>query len=198
MMRMMQTVAENRGAMIGLLVFYPRVNSIMSCLCDQCSGLCCRYFALPIDNPTDKRDYDNIRWYLLHQNVVIFVEDKQWYMGILNRCKALQPDNRCGIYETRPAICRSYSTDNCDYHAGDYGYDRLFTSAEALWEYAMETLAAERSKRRKKSKKPSKKRGVSRATRARRLSELKPLRLKSPELNGNGNGRAIALPLLNK
>jgi Fe-S-cluster containining protein len=169
----------------------------MSCLCDQCSGLCCRYFALPIDNPTVKRDYDNIRWYLLHQNVVIFIEDKQWYMGILNRCKALQPDNRCGIYETRPAICRSYSTDNCDYHAGDYGYDRLFTSAEALWEYAKDTLRAERAKKRKKA---NKKRGTSRATRARRLSELKPLRMKSPAADGNGagGGHAISLPLLNR
>ncbi len=166
-----------------------------ACLCDQCSGLCCRYFALPIDNPTDKRDYDNIRWYLLHQNVVIFVEDKQWYIGILNRCKALQPDNRCGIYETRPAICRSYTTDNCDYHAGDYGYDRLFTSADALWEYATETLRAERSKARSKAKKAPK-RKVTRATRARRLSELKPLKLKLPA--AKSAGRSVALPLLQK
>jgi len=72
-----------------------------SCLCDQCAGLCCRYFALPIDNPETKRDYDNIRWYLLHEKVVIFIESKQWYIGILNRCKQLQADNRCGIYQTR-------------------------------------------------------------------------------------------------
>ena len=46
-------------------------------LCNKCSGLCCRYFALPIDNPTTAKDYDDIRWYLCHENVVIFIEKKQ-------------------------------------------------------------------------------------------------------------------------
>jgi len=34
--------------------------------------LCCRYFALQIDNPKTADDYDNIRWYLVHENVVAF------------------------------------------------------------------------------------------------------------------------------
>ena len=34
------------------------------CLCDHCTGRCCRYFSLPIDNPTTWNDYDAIRWYL--------------------------------------------------------------------------------------------------------------------------------------
>jgi Fe-S-cluster containining protein len=173
----------------------------MACLCDQCAALCCRYFALPIDNPTDKRDYDNIRWYLLHQNVVIFIESKQWYIGILNRCKALQSDNRCGIYETRPAICRSYTTDNCDYHAGDYGYDQLFTSAEALWEYAKKTLADGRKAKRTKAK-SKRRRTVSRSTKARRLSQTRSL--PAAVFNGHSdgkplsNGKSIALPMLQR
>jgi Fe-S-cluster containining protein len=165
-----------------------------SCLCDQCAGLCCRYFALPIDNPEDKRDYDNIRWYLLHDKVVIFVESEQWYIGILTRCKALQPDNRCGIYETRPAICRSYSTDNCDYHAGDYGYDQLFTSPEALWDYARKKLREDRAAGKVKAKKKK-----SKATRARQLSRKLPI---PPDSSGGAvpppvtNGRSIPLKLL--
>ena len=109
-------------------------------LCDKCAALCCRYIALPIDNPTDVRDYDNVRWYLLHENVVVFIEDEQWYIGFFTRCKHLQPDNRCGIYDIRPRICRSYTTKNCDYHGGDYGYDELFTSADQLREYAEKKL----------------------------------------------------------
>ncbi len=173
-----------------------------SCLCDECAALCCRYFALPIDNPDCKRDYDNIRWYLLHQNVVVFIESKQWYIGILNRCKQLQSDNRCGIYETRPAICRSYTTDNCDYHAGDYGYDQLFTSADGLWEYAMKTLADERKKKRAKGKKKSnakKKKPVSRSSKARKLSETRSLPARvfaePAKLSASGSGRGMALPV---
>lgn len=109
-------------------------------LCEKCVALCCRYVALPIDNPTDVQDYDNIRWYLVHENIVVFIEEGQWYIGILNKCKHLQPDNRCGIYDTRPKICRKYKTDNCDYHGAEYGYDKLFTSAEQLREFAEKEL----------------------------------------------------------
>lgn len=109
-------------------------------LCDKCVALCCRYVALPIDNPDCVRDYDNIRWYLVHENIVVFIEKGQWYIGILNKCKHLQTDNRCGIYETRPKLCREYTTDNCDYHGAEYGYDKLFTSAEQLREFAEKEL----------------------------------------------------------
>ena len=119
-------------------------------LCDKCVALCCRYVALPIDNPDCAKDFDNIRWYLVHQNMVVFIEKKQWYLGIFNRCKHLQKDNRCGIYHTRPQLCRGYTTDNCDYHGGDYGYSQLFTSADQLVEYAEKTL----NKKLKKGQKP--------------------------------------------
>ena len=109
-------------------------------LCDKCAALCCRYFALQIDTPKTADDYDNIRWYLVHENVVSFIEDKKWYVGVMTKCKHLQPDNRCGIYEERPRICRKYSTDNCDYHGGEYQFSRLFTSADDLRTYAEEKL----------------------------------------------------------
>ncbi|MBV8780689.1 MAG: YkgJ family cysteine cluster protein [Phycisphaerae bacterium] len=121
----------------------PSINP-KSCLCDECAALCCRYFALPIDNPTCVKDYDHIRWYLCHENVVAFIEKKQWYVAMLSRCKYLQADNRCGIYETRPRVCRSYSTENCDYHGGEYDFDVLFTSAEQLREFAEKKLNARR------------------------------------------------------
>ncbi len=121
-------------------------------LCDKCVALCCRYFALPIDNPKDAEDFDNIRWYLMHENIVVFIEDKQWYIGILTKCKNLLPDNRCGIYETRPRICRNYDTDNCDYHGGDYEFEKLFTSADQLLQYAEKKLGRPIVVRPRKSK----------------------------------------------
>jgi Fe-S-cluster containining protein len=120
------------------------------CLCDKCAALCCQYFALEIDKPTTVEDFDNIRWYLVHQNVVVFVENKKWYLGVLNKCKNLMEDNRCAIYEERPRICRGYSTDNCDYHGGDYGYEKLFTSAEELRAYAEAKLGRSILPRKKK------------------------------------------------
>lgn len=162
------------------------------CLCDQCSALCCRYFALPIDIPDCRKDFDNIRWYLVHENVVVFVEKKQWYIGIMNRCKHLQADNRCGIYETRPQLCRGYSTDNCDYHGGDYGYEHLFTSADDLWTYAEAFLAKQSAAAKRKTVRPSR-RQPSRRTEALVFSLARNGASAAP---AQPNGRTIALPLL--
>lgn len=138
----------------------------MTSLCDKCVALCCRYFALPIDNPDDAKEFDNIRWYLVHENVVVFVSQKQWYLGIMNRCKHLMDDNRCGIYETRPRICREFSTRNCDYHGDEYEFELLFTSADQLVEYAEKVLNKKRKGGRKirvipQSRKPKLKKRVS-------------------------------------
>lgn len=172
------------------------------CLCSQCSALCCRYFALPLDNPRTRNDYDDIRWYLCHENVVVFIEKRQWYIGILTKCKHLLPDNRCGIYEKRPRICREYSTDNCDYHGGEYDFAVLFTSADQLHEYAEKKLAG-----RRKTKRPAATKGRTAAKRKRPTAALKSLGLgrpagaaaPGPRSNGsNGNGRGLSLPLLRK
>jgi Fe-S-cluster containining protein len=40
----------------------------------------------------------------------------------------------CGIYETRPQICRDYSTDNCEFDE-DAVYEMYFETAEQVAEY---------------------------------------------------------------
>jgi len=119
-------------------------------LCEHCTGHCCRHIALPIDEPENKRDFDDIRWYLVHEGVSVFVEDGEWYVNIETRCRHLQEDFRCGIYETRPKVCREYSADNCDYHSGDYGWDEHFTCAEHLKEFEREFFAQRRAKQRER------------------------------------------------
>jgi len=81
-------------------------------LCEHCTAKCCRYFALPIDTPKTKRDFDFMRWYLLHERASIFVEGATWYLLVHTVCKHLQDDQRCGIYHTRPQICREYTIWN--------------------------------------------------------------------------------------
>ena len=79
-------------------------------LCDHCAAKCCRYFALPIDKPKEWEDFDYIRWYLLHERAAVFVEEDCWYLLVQNRCKHLRDDHLCDIYDTRPQICRDYTT----------------------------------------------------------------------------------------
>lgn len=106
--------------------------------CDQCAGTCCNYLALPIDKPKTVRDYDDIRWYLLHEGISVFVEDGGWYIQIQTRCKHLGDDNRCMTYASRPRICADYNPGECDYSESDYGYDLLFTHAKQIEDYYAE------------------------------------------------------------
>ncbi|MFP6666345.1 MAG: YkgJ family cysteine cluster protein [Pirellulales bacterium] len=104
-------------------------------LCDHCTAKCCRYFALPLETPDTLKDFEYIRWYMLHGETTIFCEDDDWYLMVHNKCDHLQPDQRCGIYETRPQICRDYSTNECEYE-DDWTYDRYWETPEQIGEYA--------------------------------------------------------------
>jgi Fe-S-cluster containining protein len=108
-------------------------------LCTHCGAKCCRYFAFPIDTPTEWQDFDYLRWYLLHEHASVFVEDDCWYLLVHNRCKYLGDDHLCGIYETRPQICRDYTTDNCEYE-DDWVYEHYWETPEQIEEYAAVVL----------------------------------------------------------
>lgn len=143
-------VATACRSIIRRLSIYERL-SMPGILCEHCTGACCRYIALPIDTPEERSDFDDLRWYLLHEGISIFVEDGDWYISMVTNCRHLQPDYRCGIYETRPKICRDYSADNCDYHSGDYGWEHHFATPEHLDEYLhTHFLPAQRSKKSKR------------------------------------------------
>ncbi len=114
-------------------------------LCDHCTAKCCHYFALPIDTPEEWRDFEYIRWYLLHDRATVFTDDEDWYLMVHTTCKHLQDDYRCGIYETRPQICREYSTDNCEYD-DEWTYERYFETPEQIYEYAEAILPPRRGK----------------------------------------------------
>ncbi len=81
--------------------------------CADCDGKCCRYVAVEIDRPRAKRDYDHIRWYLLHENIVVYIDrGGQWFVEFRARCVLLRKDYRCGRYADRPRICQQHNTGN--------------------------------------------------------------------------------------
>lgn len=118
-------------------------------LCEHCTAKCCRYFALPIETPTERNDFENIRWYMLHGRVSVFVDEGTWFLMVHNACDQLLEDGRCGVYETRPEICREYSTDNCEYD-GDGIYDQFFETPDQIAEYADAVCPLPLKKRMKK------------------------------------------------
>ena len=105
-------------------------------LCHICKGLCCRYMALPIEMPDDRDDFDDIRWYLAHKDVSVFVEKGDWYININNKCRHLSAkDHRCRVYDKRPRICRKYKTVDCELTGEEYDYELHFTNDKQMEEY---------------------------------------------------------------
>ncbi len=104
--------------------------------CDECGGTCCRYVAIEIDRPATKTDYDHIRWYLLHEKVNVFVDhDRKWYVEFRTPCTKQFPDNRCGIYEERPNICRGHGTGEGECEFYDSPYSLYFSTEEEFVNY---------------------------------------------------------------
>jgi len=111
-------------------------------LCRQCPAKCCRYFCFQLDTPESFEQFENLRWFLLHEGIGIHVDEGNWFISIDNKCRRLTDDGRCADYAGRPVICRRYDTDGCDATDGDYEYDELFTSAQQLAAYARKKLGA--------------------------------------------------------
>jgi Fe-S-cluster containining protein len=82
--------------------------------CGQCTALCCSHIALEICTPTEREDFENLRWYLIHEDTQIFVDDGVWFLQVFRKCTWLD-GNKCGNYENRPTICAEYSNELCDF-----------------------------------------------------------------------------------
>jgi Fe-S-cluster containining protein len=82
--------------------------------CGTCVALCCRYIAVEVDGPDVPRDFETLRWFLLHERTQLFVEGRKWFLMVFLRCRELAADNTCAIHPDRPSICREYTPDWCD------------------------------------------------------------------------------------
>ena len=82
--------------------------------CHGCAK-CCLYVAIEIDSPTSMTEYDHVLWYLYHENVTVYRDgDGEWSVVFETRCRNLQPDLMCSVYEHRPEICRAFDNRSCE------------------------------------------------------------------------------------
>lgn len=108
--------------------------------CQKCTALCCSYYAVQLDTPTSIEDFENFKWYIIHHNSAIFVDDSQWFLHVKSTCRFLLPNGFCGIYEIRPKICREYGWDDdknvhCDFTTRDEEHDYYFSTPEEIDTY---------------------------------------------------------------
>ena len=87
--------------------------------CECCNAECCRYVATEIDKPEKESDFEEIKWFVSHENVHVYVdEDGEWYVEFTTPCKFLGKDNKCTNYENRPKVCKDYDHDECTFYNG--------------------------------------------------------------------------------
>lgn len=105
--------------------------------CSKCDSHCCRHVAVQIEKPVTKKETDQVRWYLLHENVWVSIDhDGDWLLEFRTPCRKIQ-NNKCGDYENRPAICRDYPGENelCERATDEESYAVLFTNESEFEEY---------------------------------------------------------------
>lgn len=113
-------------------------NKILNC--DNCEAQCCKYVAIEIDAPESLEDFENIRWYVAHKNIHVYVEeDGTWNVEFLTPCEHLGENNRCMAYERRPQICREYHQGECTFH-NEYEETFSFQSIEDVDKYIEEVF----------------------------------------------------------
>lgn len=105
--------------------------------CDYCKqSICCTYITQEIDAPKKMKDYDYLLWLVSHKNVSVFKDDDGWFLSAANPCEHLQSNGNCGIYHTRPQICRDHSNDCCEFDGpAEEDYLKYFNSYESLDTY---------------------------------------------------------------
>ena len=123
--------------------------------CAACGGRCCNYIAIGIDSPRSRVGLENIRWFLLHENVAVYIShDKEWYVEFTAPCTALNKKNRCMVYERRPKVCRDYGNGEGDCEYYDTPHEAKFETLEQFesWQAAKREKAAKRAKTAKREK----------------------------------------------
>lgn len=104
--------------------------------CANCDAKCCKHVAIQIDDPEDWDDFENIKWYIMHQNMEVFKDNEgDWLVEFKTPCKFLGEHEECKAYDYRPKVCRDYTEENCVlYGEGDY-YEERFLTVEDVEAY---------------------------------------------------------------
>ncbi len=112
-------------------------------MCAKCGGRCCTYYTVMLDEPEDADDFDELRWFLAHEDCYIYVDEGEWHLNVISRCRFLGEDTRCAIYDHRPGVCREFGHDEeCEF-TGEFDFEHTFNTIMELEAYAKKVLSPE-------------------------------------------------------
>lgn len=105
--------------------------------CSKCKkSICCNSINQKIPTPKSKEDFDHLIWQVAHENINIFKDADGWFLHIQSRCMHLGPNGACGIYDTRPWVCREYDNVFCEFDESiEQASELFFASPKKLEKY---------------------------------------------------------------
>lgn len=107
----------------------PSKDQLAICTQD-CKGRCCRYITIPVKTPRARDDWDEMRWWLAHEGVIVSKDEDGWQVHVETRCGNLRRDNACAIYPHHMDTCEEYDAANCEFTGPlDYEFE-LRTEAD--------------------------------------------------------------------
>lgn len=102
--------------------------------CKQCGGECCKKLAFQISKPKTVRDFEDMKWFLYHEGVIIYIDNEgSWLVQVPTRCTKLDKNDRCTIYDKRPPVCRFSKVEECEMNTNEM--DVVFNTIEDLEKY---------------------------------------------------------------
>jgi len=124
--------------------------------CTACGAKCCRYVVVEIDKPRAKIDCEEIRWFLAHENVLVYIDgdDRTWNVQFDTPCRHLDANNRCTIYGRRFEICRDHDPETCEVSDGEQT-DTVFRTTEDFDRWWRNRKACKRRRKQRKQREKS-------------------------------------------
>lgn len=78
--------------------------------CHQCGQCCSGIYLVHGDEVIESvEQFDKLKE--RYEDYRHFIPMEETDIGVMFRCRNLQPDNTCGIYEDRPLFCRKYPSE---------------------------------------------------------------------------------------
>jgi Fe-S-cluster containining protein len=107
-------------------------------ICARCNAKCCKSISIQWKTPGDAEEWDNIKWLVAHKNVHFYQDHEgDWFIEFLTDCAHVAPDNTCMIYNSRPTICRTYDTVDCErITEGEY-YKKIFRTLPEIEQHML-------------------------------------------------------------
>jgi len=110
-------------------------------ICNECDGKCCKYISVGIDEPKNKEDFDELKWFLHHKKVIVYLdEEDEWIVEFQTPCRYLDENNKCMIYDKRPDVCKEHSLDECDLNGDGESHKILLEKPEDVDKYHEEVF----------------------------------------------------------